>query len=174
MSDCPYCGAEFIDGVDVCEACGQSLTHLHLPPPGTALEEAILTDRIRKLDPREPIAVAPSTRVGDVLPIMVENHIGCLLVVEDDKLLGVFSERDALMRLNVDAAQHADAPISDFMTPHPETLEAKTRIAFAIQRMDLGGYRHVPIVDGEGKAVGIISARDILDYLTDKIAASAD
>ena len=83
-----------------------------------------------------------------MLKLMVENRIGCLLVVDEEKLVGIFSERDALHAARTPIPpKHAAEPISKFMTPNPEALEAKTRIAFAVQRMDLGGYRHVPIID---------------------------
>ncbi len=79
--------------------------------------------------------------------------------------MGVFSERDALMKLNIDSATLADRPVREFMTLGPETLQTSDKIAFAIHRMDLGGYRHIPILD-HGAIIGIISIRDILDYLT--------
>ena len=57
------------------------------------------------------------------------------------------------------------------MTSDPQTLEADSKVAFAVQRMDLGSYRHVPIVDDQGRPVGIVSVRDILRYLADKMGA---
>ena len=59
------------------------------------------------------------------------------------------------------------------MTPNPQTLVANAKIAFAVQRMDLGGYRHLPIVGEAGELVGIISARDILRHLTDVMASDS-
>jgi CBS domain-containing protein len=90
------------------------------------------------------------------------------MVVENDKLVGIFSERDALMKLNVDAAKFLSRPISQFMTADPVTLETNDKIAFALHKMNLGGYRHVPILF-HGQLVGVISIRDILRYLTDRI-----
>ena len=58
------------------------------------------------------------------------------------------------------------------MTADPQTLVEDARIVFAIHRMDLGGYRHLPIVDSQGRLRGVISVRDLLRYLTEKIAAS--
>ena len=106
----------------------------------------------------------------DVLRLMVERKIGSVFVVEDDRLLGVFSERDALIKLNTDVDKLSDKPISDFMTSKVETLDDSAKIAFAVQRMDLGSFRHVPIVNEEGTPVGVISARDILRYVSQRVS----
>jgi CBS domain-containing protein len=166
---CPVCGAENIDGSDDCVECQASLTSLSLPQAVTALEKGLLKDRIEILQPRPPIAVSPETTVGDVLRQMIAQRLGCAVVVDDDRrLLGIFTERDALMRLNVDAARHASKPISSVMTANPATLRTRDKIAYALHRMDLGGYRHVPIVDDDERLVGVISIRGILAYLTER------
>ena len=168
---CPDCEAENIDGVDDCAECGQPLSDAHLPDPSTQVERCLLTDRVDVLGPKEPTAIAGTTPVGDVLRTMVNRGIDCVIVAEGGKPVGVFSERDALVKLNTDAASVRDRPVSEFMTPDPETLEIGAKVAFAVQRMDVGGYRHVPIVGEDGQLTGIISVRDILRYLTDKLAA---
>jgi CBS domain-containing protein len=167
MTTCPDCGHANIPGADLCEQCQQSL--VDKPRPGSAIERALLEDSIRKLNPKKPLTVAPDTPIGQVLGILVRNSIGCVLVVKDDQVLGIFSERDVLLRLNVDAADLSDRPVSDFMTPSPEMLQTGDKIAFAIHRMDVGGFRHIPIL-ADGRAVGIISIRDILDYMTARIS----
>ena len=166
---CPYCSCENIEGVDVCEECGQPLSDTHLAPPGTAVERSMLRDRIGVLVPKRPITVAPTTAVGEVLKLMVKNRIGCVVVAEGDRPVGIFSERDALRKLNARAGELGAHPVSEFMTPNPQTLVADAKIAFAVQRMDLGGYRHLPVVGQQGELVGIISARDIIRHLTDNL-----
>jgi CBS domain-containing protein len=88
------------------------------------------------------------------------------MVVDGDRLLGIFSERDAMLRLNVDAAKMVDRPVSEVMTVNPATLRDRDKIAFALHRMNVGGFRHLPILDDGDKLVGVISIRDILRYLT--------
>ena len=68
------------------------------------------------------------------------------MVVDNGKLVGIFSERDALMKLNIDAPKFLKRPISQFMTPDPVTLETNDKIAFALHKMNVGGYRHIPIL----------------------------
>ena len=164
---CPYCGSENIEGADDCAECGQPLADSHLTPPHSAVERGLLRDRISYLAPKRAITTASTTPVGDVLRLMVEHRIGCVVVVDGEQPVGIFSERDALRKLNTQAAEFAGRPVSEFMTPNPQTLVADAKIAFAVQRMDLGGYRHLPIVGHRGELVGIISARDILRYLVD-------
>ena len=166
MTICPFCGAENIEGSDLCDQCQHSLTDVGMPQPATAVEQGLLRDRIDVLAPKKPLTVPLNMLVGDVLKTMVEKRIGCILVVDGaEKLAGIFSERDALMRLNVDAGKLAGRPISTVMTPNPAVLQQRDKIAFALHRMNVGGFRHLPILDGE-RLVGVISIRDILNYLT--------
>lgn len=167
MLTCGLCDSENIDGAEICDNCGQPLDDAHLRPPANEVERRLLRDRVILLDPQPPITVPPSMPVGSVLRLMVEHKIGCVVVAELGKLLGIFSERDALLKINADAAALADRPVSQFMTPNPQTVTADAKIAFAVQRMDLGGFRHLPIVDDRDRLVGVISARDILRYLSD-------
>ncbi|MEX0819201.1 MAG: CBS domain-containing protein [Pirellulaceae bacterium] len=169
MIDCPYCGAENIPGIDECEECGQSLSHVRDGAPANNIERSLIKDRVTALRPKRPFTVAPETTVGEVLHEMAANRIGCVIIVDDGKPVGIFSERDALMKLNAEAASFSDRPISEFMTASPETLEDTAKIAFAVQRMDLGGYRHLPIVSKDEQLQGIISVRAILNYLTDRM-----
>jgi CBS domain-containing protein len=168
---CPYCEAENIEGADECEACGEALSELSRRIPTSSVEADLLRDRIERLWPKSPSTVAPETPVVDVLKKMVDERIGCVMIVEQGKLIGIFSERDALMKLNTDAAKFLQRPISQFMTADPVTLETSDKIAYALHKMNLGGYRHVPILF-QGKLAGVISIRDILRYLTERIAAA--
>ena len=173
MNPCSDCGFENIPGADHCQACGQSLTEEHLDP-ASEVERCLIEDRIAALDPKTPQIVSPEAPLREVLKTLVDHSIGCVLVVQDNHVTGIFSERDVLMRLGADAAEHLDSPVSQWMTPNPRTLKTSDLIAFALQRMDLGHYRHVPIVDEEGSPVGIISVRDILRYLTERGASLND
>jgi CBS domain-containing protein len=173
MVMCPYCGDENIDGADLCEQCQQPLDYLSKRTPNSGLEHAILKDRVYALAPRQPVVVAPQTPISQVLDMLVGYSIGCVVVVDGNDVVGIFSERDALTRLNTEAAALGDRPVSEFMTPSPETIESDAKIAFALHKMDIGGYRHVPVVTS-GRITGVISIRDILDYITANLLATAD
>lgn len=173
MTICTLCEFSNIEGADLCEQCGQPLHDAHELSPQNAVEHGLLVDIVDSMSPKKPIVVEGSTTVQEVLHLLVNLKIGCVFVVQDDAIIGVFSERDALIRVGADVKKLAQEPISRFMTRNPQTLPNDGRIAYAIQRMDLGGYRHVPVVDGEGRAIGVISVRDILRYLAEKISAAA-
>lgn len=173
MITCYLCGFESIDGVDACAQCGQPFTENHLQPPSNAVERGLLVDVIACLSPKPPITVSASTTVGEVLKLLVDRQIGCVFIQDNGTITGVFSERDALLRLNTKAGELLDEPVQKFMTPNPQSLPPDAKIAYAVHQMDLGGYRHLPIVDRQGLAQGVISARDILHYLTRKLEAVA-
>ncbi len=172
MIACPFCGSENTEGADLCNDCQHSLTDLSFPTLGTPVERGLMKDRIEALSPKSPLTVAPQTPIGEVLQQMIAESIGCVMIVEGDQLLGIFSEYDALMKINTDAAQMADRPISSVMTSDPITLEAKDKIAFALHKMHVGGYRHLPIMT-KGQLTGVISIRDILNYLAQRIGVPA-
>lgn len=170
MIICPSCGHENIEGVDHCEECQLSLSELSHPQPRTAVEQGLLKDRIETLEPHKPLTVTVDTPIAEVLAKMVAESIGCVMVLEGGELVGIFTEKDALMKVNTKAAQLANQPISSVMTRSPETLEMKNKIAFALHKIHVGGYRHLPILS-DGKLVGVSSIRDILNYLAARITA---
>lgn len=169
---CPYCDNEVIEGADTCEACGQPLTEFHLPVPATPVERSLLTDRVQLFQGRQPLVVSPTMPVREVLRLLADNKVGCVIVAEQGKIAGIFSERDVLLKLGEKAAELGGRPVSEFMTPKVESLPPTAKIAFAVHRMEQGGYRHVPVVNERGEAVGIFSVRDILSYLTKKLGAA--
>jgi CBS domain-containing protein len=172
MIVCPSCDHENLPGADACERCGNSLSDLNAPVPATALERSLLRDRVSLLASMPPLTVESVTPIRAALQTLSDRQVGCLLVVEQGKLVGIFTERDALLKLGTSAAEFGPRPVSEFMTPHPQTLHLDAKIAFAVQRMDLGGFRHVPIVSPANEPLGVVSVRDILDYLTDKVTAA--
>lgn len=165
MVACPSCGAENIDGADVCQHCQQPLDYLTRPRAETPVEKSLMRQTVGSLVHRQPVVTESDTPVRKVLNLMVEGKIGCVLITEYGELAGIFSERDALLRLGVNAAEFGDQPIAAFMTPSPETIEADAELAFALHKMDIGGYRHLPVLES-GRIRGVISVRDILRYVT--------
>lgn len=173
MITCPFCSNGNIEGVDVCDQCGQPLNDLHLSDPKNNIEQALLTDRVDVLAPRSPVVVHAEMPVCEVLQLLVQKKIGCVLVVDKaSRPVGIFSERDALLKLVPDIKANSAEPVHKFMTQNVETLQGDAKVVFAVQRMDVGGFRHVPIVAADGKVTGVISVRDILRYITNNTAAA--
>jgi CBS domain-containing protein len=165
---CPACGVENLEGADECKACQQSLTDLSRPQPRTTVEKGLMSDRIDYLQPRKPLTVSPNDTIGNVLKKMVAEKIGCVMIMEGDELRGIFTEFDAMMKINTDITSMKDKPISSVMTDKPVTLNLENKIAYALHQMHVGGYRHLPILSG-GKLVGVSSIRDILNYLAQRL-----
>lgn len=105
------------------------------------------------------LSVAPTATVAEAATMMGERRIGSALVMEDDTLLGIFTERDIVRALG----QHFDAagrPVSEWMTADPVTVSPDTPAEQALRTMLDGGFRHLPVTDG-GKVVGVVSIRDL-------------
>ncbi len=172
MIQCPYCDAENIPGSEVCADCGQTLTDVERLVPASEVERSLLKDRLDVLEPSKPVvSVAPDVPVRDVINLLAARSIGCVLIVNEGRVVGIFSERDALCKVGTRGGELGDRPVSEFMTSEPQTLDPKAKVAFAVHRMDLGSYRHVPIIGEDGQPAGIVSVRDILRYLTEKMAS---
>jgi len=160
---CPDCGFDNIEGMDNCEVCGQPL--VTLDPSGSELEQAISRHTIGVLCPSSPLTIGPFESVSTAIATMSEHHVGCLLVLDDQgNLVGIFTERDVLNRFSSDRSRLSN-PVGDFMTGSPVTVSHDDSIAYALHAMDLGGYRHLPVVDEHDRPTGIISVRDILRFL---------
>jgi signal-transduction protein with cAMP-binding, CBS, and nucleotidyltransferase domain len=161
--NCPACGHNNIEGVDECEVCQEPFAPSETDSE-RSLSEAISNDPLSVLDPVSAVGVTPEATVAEVMQLLAERNIGCVLVVEDERLVGIFSERDVLRRIGTRYHEVAKDPIRKYMTGAPETLTAQDSIAFALNRMDVNDFRHIPI-EQDGRVVGIISVRDVLAFI---------
>ena len=130
-----------------------------------ALKQGIRESKLSELNPRLSVRASSDTSVKDVIQIMVDKKIGAVLLVEDNELVGIFSERDIISKIALNYDDVKDDPISDYMTPEPVQLNIDDTIAFALNRMDVGGYRHIPITDDANVPTGIVAVRDIIRYI---------
>jgi CBS domain-containing protein len=125
---------------------------------------AILTEPISNIPPREPVALPPGAMLRDAVRAMNQNRTGCVCVVEEGRLIGIFTERD-LLRLSLRDVDPAATPLGKVMTASPETLRPEDGIALALNRMTVGGFRHIPLIDSDGRPVGIVAMRDIVRFI---------
>ena len=143
-------------------------------PIGRELTRQALEEPVSSLDPRRAMCFAPGDSAEGVLTSMVDAHESTVLVVENDAIIGIFTERDVLLRVHGGrlAAPLEEVTIAQIMTPDPETLLESDSLAFALNRMSVGGYRHIPIVTGPPESGGhreprILSVRYLVSYLAD-------
>jgi CBS domain-containing protein len=128
-----------------------------------------LTDeRLRVLSRRRPVTVAPGTSVADSLRAIRRTGTGDSVFVcdPDGQLLGVLTERDIFGRI-VGGDVDLDQPVDGLMTTAPRTLDLDQTIRDAIDLMQTGRYRNVPVVDGTGRLVAVVRQTDILKYLAE-------
>lgn len=164
---CPTCGHVNVPGADECSRCQFALASIDALSVGyDAVETSVLTDTIRTLKPRVPVTIPLDGLLGLALDRMVEHGLGALLVVDaDGKLRGILSERDYVRKVVGVVADYVRQPLRDFMTPNPETVRPDDLLAVALHKMDVGGYRHLPVVE-DGRPVGILSVRDVIRHIT--------
>lgn len=124
------------------------------------------TESLKAIGHLDPPTIAAGTLLNEALRQMQANDGEPLLVIDDDRLVGVVTERDVLMKVlghQVDPAVTVD----DFMTPDPQTLTLDSTIGEALHLMDEGGYRTIPLVDGQGLIEGLLRQQDILEYVAE-------
>lgn len=150
-------------------------------PDGEREEERIMAERavrpkildsqtfrvpIETLKLGKPVVMSPSGSISEAIGLMQQNRVGALLVVDSKgRLAGIFTERDVILKVAGRGLDVKKVPVADYMTPRPETLPSHANLAFALNMMTLGGYRHVPIVDGDKRPVALASMADVVRYL---------
>ncbi len=163
---CPTCLFDNVPGIDECDKCGQNLTQLDIPAPRDRIERSLMEEKVRSLKPREPVTVRPTATIQEAMQSMLTHNVGALVVVgTDGQLLGIISERDLLTKVAGVKDRYGELPVAQFMTPNPETVSGDDPLAFALHKMDIGGYRHLPVAV-DGRATGMVSVRDMLNYIT--------
>ena len=128
----------------------------------------LIDEKLKTLSRRDPLAVRPGTSLGDCLALIRETGIADSVFVIDDAghLRGVLTERDIFGKLigtKVDLGQ----PVESLMVEHPFTLNLEEPIRHAIELMQTGRYRNVPIVDDDACLVGVVRPVDVLSYLAE-------
>lgn len=128
---------------------------------------ALLDDTIATLGPAEPICLSPSATVEEAIARMLERRQACVLVVDDARrLTGILTERDVLMRVAGAGRDPRTTALRDVMTPKPQALTVRDRVAYAVHCMSVAGYRTVPLVDADGRPIGVVTVSDVIRWLS--------
>ena len=122
-----------------------------------------LHEAVETADLEQPLCVEPSISIRQVLGLLKQQGAGSCLVCAQGKLVGIFTERDAT-KLLAEAA-NLDRPIETVMTRGPKTARSTDSVASAIEKMSRGGYRRLPVVDAQGKPLGMVSLAGIVHFL---------
>jgi FOG: CBS domain len=159
---CPNCRTDNFEGEDTCVNCGADLSTSDVPEAPGDYHDAILGDHLEALGIGSPTIIEPGIPVADAIRLMHERGVDCLAVCDEGHLVGIFTDRDAVVKA-VDKRLGLFR-VRDFMTPDPVVLRLDDTIAVAIHKMAVGGFRHIPLVD-KGRPVGVVSAADVFRHL---------
>ena len=133
------------------------------------LRELIADNRVLDLGPLPAPRLAPNATMHQALQFLVRGRRGAIVVVEDMRPVGIFTERDVLARLPAGKSAGRDTtPLSEVMSSPPATIQRKASLRDAIETMVEHGYRHLVVVDRSGDLKGLLTTNDMIQYLTDQ------
>lgn len=119
----------------------------------------------RNLMSQAVITIDPQATVQAAAEKMTAHHLGALVVVQDGKLSGMFTERDVLDRVVSKGLDPKATPVSEVATAHPIAVKPETPIQLCYQLIKQHGFRHLPVVDEDGAPQGVLSVRDFFECL---------
>lgn len=123
---------------------------------------------IKELRNPPALCIDKGESIATAVKMMQEKKIGSLIVCDKDKLCGIVTERDVLMKVTGIINDLQGTKISEVMTADPITLESGDMIAHVMHNMHVGGFRHVPIVDSQGGVQSIVSIKDVLSFIIER------
>ena len=132
------------------------------------LDSSTLRSPLSVLSLGKPAIIGPDANICDSVDAMNadKSKSGCVLVVREGKLIGIFTERDILVKLAGKGKDWKVEKVSAYMTENPETLLCTANLAFALNKMTMGGFRHVPLVDADKRPIAVVAMKDVVSYLT--------
>lgn len=131
-----------------------------------ANEHSLLTDTLADLKPNKPLTAHVDISLAEAVGKLKELNVGLVALVDDaGKLAGVFTEGDIFRKVACKVEDLGQAKVKDYMTSRVTTLKAEAKIAHALHLMSIHKFRHVMIVDDEGKPTGVLSFRAVVRYI---------
>lgn len=125
------------------------------------------------MERNKALTLPPDTTVGKAAEMMAKNQTGAVMVVEQGRLIGIFTERDALFRVMARGLDPRATRLADVMTIDTRTVQPTDSYGYALVLMQEGGFRHAPVVEN-GKPIGIVSSRNAMDPDLEEFASEAN
>lgn len=133
----------------------------------------MFSQRVREIvEPGKLVTAAPTASVSDAALVMAGKNVGAVLVMDGERLVGIFSERDVVLRVVAQGRNPRATTLSEVMTPDPKTIDANSSFGSALAIMHAHGFRHLPVMD-QGKLIGVVSARSALDPELEEFVSEA-
>ena len=115
----------------------------------------------------KPYSLPETALLGEVVKLMQEKYIGCVLLTNGEKISGIFTERDFLFRVGGKISDWEKTPVNKVMTKDPLTLWKTDVVAYVMNNMHVRNFRHIPIVDETSRPIGVVSIKDVMSYILD-------
>ena len=135
----------------------------------TGFDQQLLREPLTMLPVQRPLTLAPDASVSEAMRAMQRKHTGCVIITGDGstrtQLEGIFTERDVLHRVIDGGRNPATLTLQEIMTADPECVSDEASVAWALNKMEVGGFRHVPVVDEAARPRLVVSVRDIVAFL---------
>jgi len=133
----------------------------------------MFSQRVKSVMEKKKLLTAPpETTVSQAAKLMAKSNVGAVMVVEEERLIGIFTERDAVFRVIAKGRDTQTTKLADVMTSDPQTVDPNKSFGFALLMMHENGFRHVPVIEN-GKPIGIVSSRNALDPDLEEFVAEA-
>ncbi|MFQ5599426.1 MAG: CBS domain-containing protein [Candidatus Krumholzibacteriia bacterium] len=134
----------------------------------TELSVEALRVPLNALDVAKAETLPLGSTVDQVLRLIQQPGTSCVVITNGEgKLVGLITERDLCTRVTANGLDPKSTAVDDVMTRNPLTLRADEPLTFALGQMDIGGYRHVPLVDDDGRPAGVVTARRVINYIVE-------
>lgn len=131
--------------------------------------------RVLELCDPEAAAVPPEASVADAIRKMMDFHVGAVAVVDADRrVAGIFTERDVLRKLSLSGRDPDKTPVRELMTTPVEMATSETGPGEALVTMLERHFRHLPVVDANGKLLGVLSIRNLLEWRVKELGRELD
>lgn len=141
------------------------LSNFDPPEYNDDLERALAEETADRLQCKPFLQITPQTPVGDAIRRLHDHGVSSLLVVHENRLVGIFTERDVLEKVVEGFDRNQHQPVSDFMTCEPTIIYDSDPIAAAAAAISVAGHRHVPVLDFDENVYGLVSARRLFDFI---------
>ena len=133
----------------------------------------MFSQRIKSvMERRKTLVATPDTSVSKAAQLMAKKNVGAVMVVEEKRLVGIFTERDAVFRVMAQGRDAQTTKLAEVMTTAPRTVGPNESFGHALLMMHENGFRHVPVIE-DGEPIGIVSARNALDPDLEEFVAEA-
>lgn len=125
------------------------------------------------MERKKALSLSPETTVREAAELMAKKNIGAVMVVERERLAGIFTERDALFRVIARGLDVHTTRLAEVMTAEPRTVDPTKSYGYALVMMQENGFRHAPVIEN-GKPIGIVSSRNAMDPELEEFLSEAN